>query len=489
MNRRRPLGIALPLVIGLLLTGCLGCRFTEHRRGERRHRRDHRPGAAGTTGLGSHRHRHHGDETEVVHVDLAAVRSISADGATMTMSKSAAEKMQPGSLFVIDGVASRKVTGVAAAGDGATVQTEQATPDEIFADLDVSFQGSPSLDQAVVGGPAVAAPGADPALSSTGPAAATGDRGQFGSAEQTRSAGAALACKARTASIILNADPITVTPSITTNADCTGFTFTADVTASSGPVSAGIVLKGGLTILNMSGHLSAGSSGSSQSAGAQINGNIDVSGKAAAQEPGGWVRRYKMTWDALKVDYPVVIDGVPFVFRFGIPLILELRFSGNHDTVVGQYIGLQCKGLLNVGSDADSTAADICTMARRSSTRSPASRRPGWCSRPGSKSVSARASWWAKRRWPLPASSPPERVGRRHHHRGDLGRPAGLHPDGPVGPAQRRSRSQPGRARRLGQPHRPAEERHQLPGLALSQIPDRGTRSAAGAVVWWRPRS
>jgi hypothetical protein len=90
----------------------------------------------------------------VVRVPVQQVKQVTPDGKSFVLTAQGAAGLTVGSVMVIDGVASRVVTAVAPAAGAVTVDTRQATTDEVFSDLDVRFDGHPDPSNAVFGTPA-----------------------------------------------------------------------------------------------------------------------------------------------------------------------------------------------------------------------------------------------------------------------------------------------------------------------------------------------
>ncbi len=303
-----------------------------------------------------------------VTVPATDVTMISADGAVFTITKAAAGKLTVGGVFVVPKIASRVVTALQPAGDSVQVSTEQATPGQVFSDLDVSFDGKPDPAGVRVGDDPVVAAGGDPVSSSSAvdDAAATtvGTTTAVTPTKLRRDALAigANACHAKTLAFTLTADPIELKPFMTTNADCSAFVLGADIKAGSGALSAAFTLRGNVSVIKLHGHVSAGSAGESTSGGVQLSGALNLTGQARSEEPGGIQKQFKFTWDAIKVDWPVLVGDIPFVIRVGVPIIIEPRFSGGHDIIQGKYLGMSCDGTFSSGSDSGKNSVDTCKL-------------------------------------------------------------------------------------------------------------------------------
>ena len=289
----------------------------------------------------------------VVRVAPERVRAVSPDGARFTLSGT--DGLTSGSVFLVPGVAARKITAVHGTGDALVVDTVQATLGETFGDLDVRFGGVPDDARLLIGG--------DPA-----PAAGT-SVGSFEDAPGLRRPGALrAACPSSPGTPIPKVDgpgvaagPYTFSPSLGYDAGCRTTTFSVGVGRTDAKVDLTGTLAGSLTVNSVRGALST-RPGAGSSVTADIDAAMTFKVQAKAKAKGGAVDRGKVTWDMVKLDVPVVVAGVPVVVRLGIPFIVEVRFSGGADLLSATLFTMKCKGTVTVSPDSG-TPKSICTMA------------------------------------------------------------------------------------------------------------------------------
>lgn len=306
-------------------------------------------------------------KASVIRIPATDVESISADGSSFIIKNASASKLAVNGVFVVPAIASRYVIALAPDGDAMTVTTGQASLDQVFSDLRVSFDGIADPTAIRVGDDPVVEAGEDPLGSVEDPDAGTTTDGTTTDVtptklRATRSSIAAAGCKARTLAFTVKADPITVKPFLTTNADCSGFVLGADITADKGALSAAFTVTGNVNILKLTGGLSAGASGNSMNGTVKLSGALNLGGQARAEEAGGIQKRYKFGWDAIKFAYPFLVGDVPFVLQVGVPIIIEPRFNGKHDIIQGKYLSLGCTGTLNIGPGNTTPSLDICKL-------------------------------------------------------------------------------------------------------------------------------
>lgn len=154
----------------------------------------------------------------------------------------------------------------------------------------------------------------------------------------------------------------TVTASIARNSACTGYTLNADINSTSGALKSSIGVRADVLDPAIKGRITAGASGASHTnTSVTLNGTLTVGGNAGAGNPGGYLARAKLSWDVLKVDYPFVVLGVPFLVRLGVATSIEFRLSGQHDTVSAQFVSGKCQGTVTM-PDLSTVGESTCTM-------------------------------------------------------------------------------------------------------------------------------
>lgn len=296
-------------------------------------------------------------------VDPAALVAVSADGVEFTLVTD--QDLDIGSVIVIPGVAARRVTAVEplpteAASTGAVplrVQTEQATIGEIFSDLDVEFGGEPEPGAVLL---------ADPGIEGDG-AVAMGDyeenppgfrRAQPAQVSPPASPPCATGKAAQSVSLpAFSAGPYQISPSASIVPDCRSISFAISASRGDG-AQMKVTLTGAATVGEIHGR-ATNRSGQESSLSMALDASVNVG--ISAVTSASTVDRAKISWDAVKIDIPVLIAGVPVVIRVGFPLIIEARFSGGADTVTGSLISMSCKGTVTVARDS-STPQSVCKM-------------------------------------------------------------------------------------------------------------------------------
>lgn len=323
---------------------------------------------------------------DTVVIDPAAVKSVSGDATEFTLITD--QTVAVGTVFVVPGVAARRVTTVTplptetAAADKAAVLvgTAQATLDEIFSDIDVTFEGEPDpaamtfaeppADAAGVGAlgeyepvpgfrrppaalPASVAPPAPAALLAPVARPRPASPGASPEPGPPPCAGAPVGV----GSPSVKAGPYAISASGSATPACRSISFaisasrkdTATITAT---------LTGSATVGTIRGRVTNRAGQSSRLA-VDLDANLAFSMSAATEH--ATIDKAKVTWDLIKIDIPVVLAGVPTVVRLGVPLTIEARFSGGADIVKGTLLTLTCKGTVTIASDSD-TPKDTCLL-------------------------------------------------------------------------------------------------------------------------------
>ena len=169
------------------------------------------------------------------------------------------------------------------------------------------------------------------------------------------------ACPSNTISFSVPVAGFSIAASVGRNAQCNGYTFSADISGKGGPVSTSIGLQADYRTPVIKGRITAGESGTSQSTSVTLDGTIKVTGGAGAANPGGYQARMKLGWDIIKEDFPFTVAGVPFLVRFGVPLIIEFRLSGQHDTVRASFVSATCHGTIAL-PNLSAVDKSVCSM-------------------------------------------------------------------------------------------------------------------------------
>ena len=320
-------------------------------------------------------------------IDVDGVQAISDDGATFTFTSSAGGNLAAGDLFVVPGVAARRVVSTSSSGGSIAVVTDQPTVDELFSDLDVKFDQAPDPSAIVYGGDPVEMPGEEPTLAfgDLDEGAATPVRNapavrltSFGAAAAD-GAGCATSGSADTATTTVpgqnnpNAEkegssvsgpkikggPYTITPKFSIQPGCPRLKFSAEVERE-GDVEVKGAIEGSVTAAKVSGEMAKGPTGATASVAVDLSGDVKATLNATSTVAGGKVDRAKVSFNFLKMDVPVVIAGVPFIVRIGIPFILDIRFTGNGDLISATLVSMKCSGQL--GTTGADTPPSTCTM-------------------------------------------------------------------------------------------------------------------------------
>lgn len=154
-----------------------------------------------------------------------------------------------------------------------------------------------------------------------------------------------------------SAGPYKIKPGASIVPDCRSMSFTIEASRGDG-AAIRATLTGSATVGGIRGRATT-RAGAESSLAVDLDASLQFALSAATKA--STIDRAKVAWDAVKIDIPVIVAGVPLVVRVGIPLTIEARFSGGADTASGTLLTMSCQGTVTVARDSD-TPKSICAM-------------------------------------------------------------------------------------------------------------------------------